>query len=104
MSDDALFSTDDVPQGQVGATERAVRAACKAAALDERDRGAAELAAQLARAVDVGSRVRRDPYAVAAAGRELAAVLQRLRLDPTARAGNDASDIETFLQSLNEAT
>lgn len=98
--DDALFGADEVKDQLIGPTERAVRKALRAAALDTRDEGAAELAAQLARSVDVASRVRRDPYAVAAAGRELSAVLQRLRLDPAARMGNDASAVEDFLSGL----
>lgn len=98
--DAALFGADEVSDGRLGATERAVREALNAAALDKRDHGAAELAAQLARAVDVASTVRRDPYAVAAAGRELQAVLTRLRLDPTARLGNDASNVEGWLAGL----
>lgn len=101
MSDDAaLFGADEVKDQIIGPTERAVRKALKAAALDDRDHGAGELAAQLARAVDVASRVRRDPYAVAAAGRELSAVLTRLRLDPVSRLGNDASAVEEFLAGL----
>ncbi len=98
--DDALFGADEVKDQLIGPTERAVRKALRAASLDTRDEGAAELAAQLARSVDVASRVRRDPYAVAAAGRELSAVLQRLRLDPAARMGNDASAVEDFLSGL----
>lgn len=101
MSEDAaLFGADEVADALIGATEKAVRKSLAAAALDVRDNGVAELAAQLARSVDIASNVRRDPYAVAAAGRELAAVMARLRLDPTARLGNDAGDVATFLQSL----
>lgn len=98
--DDALFDADQVKGGRVMATERAVRKALEAASLDDRDAGVAELAAQLARAVDVAATVRRDPYGVAAAGRELAAVLVRLRLDPVSRLGNDAGELEKFLQGL----
>lgn len=100
QDDGALFGADEVKDKIIGPTERAVRKALQAASLDTRDEGAAELAAQLARSVDVASNVRRDPYAVAAAGRELSAVLQRLRLDPAARMGNDASDVQTFLAGL----
>lgn len=75
------------------ATEAAVRAALVEANLDARDRGTGELAAGLARAVDLGL-ARRDPYAVAAAGRELSTVLARLRMDPESR---DAQDDDPFL-------
>lgn len=101
MSEDAaLFGADEVADALIGPTERAVRSALQGASLDARDHGIAELAAQLARSVDIASNVRRDPYAVAAAGRELSAVLQRLRLDPTSRLGNDAGDVATFLAGL----
>lgn len=46
------------------------------------DQGAVALAVALARAVDRGAH---DPFAVAAAGRELSALLARLRLDPESR-------------------
>ena len=98
--DDALFGADVVRDQIIGATERSVRQSLKAAALDARDHGAGELAAQLARAVDVASSVRRDPYAVAAAARELATVLAALRLTPVARLGNDAGAVEQFLAGL----
>lgn len=101
--DGALFGADDVPAGRTGALERAVRAAVTAACLDDRDKGAGELAAQMARAVDVAANVRRDPYGVAAAGRELRECLIRLRLDPVARLGNDAGGLQTWLDGLNTA-
>lgn len=101
---DALFGVDDQALGgRLGPTERAVRASLKAAALDDRDHGAAELAAQLARAVDVAQGARRDPYGVATAGRELREQLQRLRLDPVARMGNDAGAVQAWLGKLTEA-
>lgn len=104
MSDDtaagALFGVDDVAGGKIGATEAAVRKSLTDAALDTRDHGAGELAAQCARAVDVAANVRRDPYGVAAAARELREQLIRLRLDPVARLGNDAGQLQTFLDSL----
>ncbi|UUW92678.1 hypothetical protein [Pimelobacter simplex] len=98
--EDALFGADEVADAIIGPTEKAVRKALTAAALDDRDHGTAELAAQMARAVDVASRVRRDPYAVAAAGRELAQVLTRLRLDPASRLGGDAGEVAEFLAGL----
>lgn len=94
-----LFGAGDVQTGRLGKVERAVRAAVAAAALDDRDGGAAELAAASARAVDVAV-MRSDPYAVAQAGRELSAQLTRLRLDPQARIGADANSVQTFLDSL----
>lgn len=102
--DGALFGADDVDAGRIGQTERAVRQALKGAQLDDRDHGAGELAAQMARAVDVAANVRRDPYGVAAAGRELRECLIRLRLDPVARLGNDAGDLGKWLAGLNETT
>lgn len=85
MSADSLFDVDELNRGRpVGAVETAVRRSLEAAALDDRDRGAGELAAACARAVDLAGG-RRDPYAVAAAARELRETLNRLKLDPTAR-------------------
>lgn len=105
MTDDALLAVDQVDaHGRLGPTELAVRASLAAGALEDRDAGAGELAAQLARAVDVAQRVRRDPYAVATAGRELREQLARLRLDPVSRDGNDAGELATWLQQLGSAT
>lgn len=103
--DDALFGVEDqaLNAGRMGATEAAVRRSLTAAALDERDKGGAELAAQLARAVDVAQTVRHDPYGVATAGRELREQLTRLRLDPVARLGNDAGAVQAWLGKLTEA-
>lgn len=89
--------------GRLGPTERAVRASLADAALDDRDAGAGELAAQCARAVDL-AHSRRDPYAVAATARELREQLIRLRLDPVARLGNDAGQLAAFLADLSEPT
>jgi hypothetical protein len=89
----------DPPTSAQGRTELAVRSSIAAAHLDNRDGGAAELAAQAARAVDLAHN-RRDPYAVAACVRELREVLTRLRLDPVARLGNDAGEVQRFLESL----
>lgn len=86
-----------------GATERAVRDALKAASLDDRDKGAGELAAQCARAVDL-SIGRRDPYAVAATARELRETLTRLKLDPVAREGADAGEVQSWLEQLGKPT
>lgn len=89
----------DVPAQPRGGVERAVRAAIAEAALDKRDAGAAELAASMARAVDL-AHGRRDPYAVAAAGRELRECLMRLRMDPVSREGNDAGAVQAWLDDL----
>lgn len=83
-----LFDGAPVGRGQVGRVERkvaaSVRAAVAAGSLADVDAGMAALAVELGRAVDSGSR-RGDPYAVAAAARELREALTRLRLEPTAR-------------------
>lgn len=93
----------DVPAQPQGKVERAVRAALAAAALDERDQGAGELAAGCARAVDLALG-RRDPYAVASVARELRETLTRLRLDPVAREGGDAGELGAWLAGLGAAT
>lgn len=89
----ALELDGDVAAGhrKVGRVEHMVAAALTAAVTQgvvdaDLDQGAAALAVSLARAVDMGSR---DPYAVAAAGRELSALLARLRLDPESRASEN---------------
>lgn len=97
---DALFGADEVDNGRIGSTERAVRAALTEAALDERDQGAGEAVAQLGRALDVANNVRRDPYAVAAVARPLLDLLTALRMTPAARQGNDAGQVADFLASL----
>lgn len=82
---------------------RAIDAAVEADVLDPAlDQGAAALAVSLARAVDLGAR---DPYAVAAAGRELSALLARLRLDPESRdpergAGGVAGEAARWLHDV----
>lgn len=98
MSDDALPGLS-VPAGRPGHTQEQVQKAIKAAALDDRDLGMAALAEACARAVDL-AHGRRDPYAVAAAARELRETLMRLKLDPVAREGNDAGGVEKWLQEL----
>lgn len=102
MSADDQLPGLEVPESSAGRVERTVRAALTAAALDTRDHGAGELAAGLARAVDLALN-RRDPYAVAQAGRELRETLTRLRMDPVAREGNDAGALQTFLDGLSAA-
>jgi hypothetical protein len=85
----------------VGPLELAVRKSVQAAALDDRDVAAGELAAQAARFVDLSAK-RRDPFAGAATVRECREQLVRLRLDPTARLGNDAGELARFLEQLAE--
>ena len=92
---------------KVGRVERMVADAIDAAvdrgALDaELDAGASGLAVAMARAVDRGAH---DPYAVAAAGRELAQLLAQLHLTPESRAepagagGGDA--VEDWLKRVS---
>lgn len=88
-----LDLTDDL-RGSAGPVELAARVTIEAAALDRVDTAAAVLAIELGRAVDIGNR-RRDPYAVAAAARELREQLIRLRLDPVSR-GEGADDDNAF--------
>jgi hypothetical protein len=104
VPDGELFPAADADTGRQGPTERAVRAALAAAALDDRDKAAGELAAQHARAVDVAQRVRVDPYGVAAAGQQLLNALVELRMTPKQRLGNDAGELTTWLQGIREPT
>lgn len=92
----------DVPVRQ-GPVELAVRASVEAAQLDDRDKGAGELAAAAARFVDLAGG-RRDPYAGAATVREASLILTRLRLDPESRDGADAGQIERWLERLAQPT
>jgi hypothetical protein len=98
MSDEQLAGLV-VPEQQALRVESAVRKACTAAQLDERDQGAAELAAAAARGVDLALG-RRDPFAVAAAVRELRETLTRLRMDPASREGSDAGEVASWLAQL----
>jgi hypothetical protein len=86
--DEALPGLGDVAATttNAGYLQRHVAAAIVAAELDDRDKGMAHY--------------RRDPYAVAAAARELRETLVRLRMDPASRLGNDAGQVETWLESL----
>lgn len=94
-----------LPAGAQGPVERAVRASIASASLSPLDAGAAELAAAQARAVDAALAGKPNPYAVAAAGRELSTQLARLNLDPASRsvgAGEDAAWAE-FQKGLQNA-
>lgn len=99
MSDEAIPGLA-VDSGPVGIVQRAIRQAVDAAQLDDRDQGMAAAAEAAARAVDL-AHGRRDPYAVAAAVRELRETLIRLRLDPVSRDGQDAGDVEKWLSGLD---
>ena len=98
MSDDTLPGLT-VPEGRAGYCQAQVAAAIEAAQLDDRDKGAGALAIACARAVDL-AHGRRDPYAVAAAARELRETLTRLRMDPVSREGNDAGQVQSWLDQL----
>lgn len=81
---------------RAGSVRAAVRAAAdeaiKRGDLDAVDGAVIAVAVALGQAVDVGL-TRQDPYAVSQAGRDLSAVLARMRLDPVSRgAGGDAFD------------
>lgn len=99
-----LFDGDD----QVGRMRRtpmadAIKAAVESAQLDDRDKGMAQLAIECGYAVDVAQR-RRDPYAVAAAARELRETLIRLQLDPTSRGeGNRGDSFDEWLRGIGTA-
>lgn len=99
-ADDALPGLGEAGQGRAGYLQSAVAKAIEAAQLDDRDKGMGALAEACARAVDL-AHYRRDPYAVAAAARELRETLTRLRMDPVSREGADAGQVEQWLQSLD---
>lgn len=102
MSADEQLPGLQVDAGKAGYCQTMVAAAVDAASLDDRDKGMGALAIACARAVDL-AQVRRDPYAVASAARELRETLTRLRMDPAARVGADAGNVEKWLAGL-EAT
>jgi len=81
------------------AVRRSLRAAADAQLVGELDAAAGALAAGCARAIDFGLK-RRDPYAVAAAARELRETLIRLKLDPTSRMADGDSDLTTLMREL----
>lgn len=97
-----LFDGEVVGRGPARRLELAVEATLKHATetgvLGELDVALAGLALELARACDQGTR-RFDPYAVAAAGRELREVLARLKLDPSARPV-DVDGFEELVKAL----
>lgn len=98
-----LFDGELVGRGTPGRTENWVRGAIAVAEerglLGELDKGLAGLAVELAAACDMGRR-RYDPYAVAAAGRELREVLSRLKLDPSARTTGERDAFSELVEKL----
>jgi hypothetical protein len=100
-ADQPMIDGLDVPAHRQGPVELAVRSSVEAAQLDDRDKGAGELAAAAARFVDLAGG-RRDPFAGAATVRECSMILTRLRLDPESRDGADAGQIEAWLARLAE--
>lgn len=87
---------------------RAIDSGVEAGVVDAQlDAGTAALAVATARAVDRGAH---DPYAVAAVCRELAQLLDALRLTPAAReapgsrAGGTAGGTEAWLRGLAQPT
>jgi hypothetical protein len=96
---DTLLGDGDVRR-PIGSVEAAVRRSVEAAGLPASDEGAGALATACAKAVDVGNR-RLDPYAVAAAARELREQLIRLRLDPASRDDGSGGDVEWFRRLMS---
>lgn len=99
MSADEQLDGLEVPASRAGPTQTAVTQAIEAAALDERDKGMGSLAIACARAVDL-AQYRRDPFAIAAAARELRETLVKLRMDPQTRFGADAGQAPEWLTAL----
>lgn len=86
------------------AIDKAIRAARADASLVDVDAGAYTLARELARIVDYSAAVKHDPYAVAAASRELREVLHALRLTPRSRDTAGVGDLEQLLTELAKPT
>lgn len=86
------------------AVDRAILAAIKSGLLETADAGAYTLARELARTIDYASSVKREPYAVATASRELREVLAALKLTPASRAGAGAGELEQLLEQLLKPT
>lgn len=94
-----LLAKGDVDR-PVRRVEQGVLKAVEAAHLDDRDAGMAALAVECGAAVDVAQR-RLDPFAVAAAARELRETLIRLKLDPVSRDGG-GDDLDELLRQLGD--
>jgi len=91
-----LFALPAPAAAKAGAVELATRRALDVAQLAPALEGLAELAIAAAKAVDVASR-KADPYAIAAAGRELRETFAKLGIGavavPTAGAGDDLAGL-----------
>lgn len=82
--------------------DTAVRAAYAAGVVDkDLDAATVALARTLARATDAQAEAG-NPWAVAALARELRTVLERLRLDPSARGVGDRDEFAEFLRDLSK--
>lgn len=68
------------------------------------DAAAIALARTLARATDQQATPDGNAWAVAALARELRTLLERLRLDPTARGAGDRDEFAEFLSDLAKPT
>jgi len=79
-----------------------VLAARRAGILEPTDDALAIVAVELARSVDRAARIKPDPYAVAAAGRELRVVLVELGLSPASRKPVASDPLQDFLDSLDD--
>lgn len=102
-SAEPLFVLPGGRRGRVeAALERAITAARRDRALTDADAGAVALARAQARGVD-GAEAGRNPWALAALGRELRETLIRLRLDPVAR-GPGRESVAEFLAALAQPT
>jgi hypothetical protein len=95
-----LTGLDSGPAFMVeAAVRRSLKAASEAGLVGELDAAVGALAAGCARAVDHGLK-RHDPYAVAAAARELRETLVRLKLDPLSRDTGDDDDFGRLMREI----
>lgn len=90
-----LFALPSSPPAGAGPVELATRRALAAAKLPATSEGLGELAIAAAKAVDVASR-RADPYAIAAAGRELRETFGRIGMGAAAPAAGDGLPGDMF--------
>jgi hypothetical protein len=102
-SPEPLFGLPAGRKGRVeAALDKAIAAARQAGNLSDVDGAAITLARAQARGVDAAEGGR-NPWALAALGRELRETLIRLRMDPVSRGGNRES-IAEFLAALGRPT
>lgn len=102
---DALLADPGAGKRRVElAIDKAVRRAQRDGLLAEVDAGAYTLARELARTVDYAAAVKHDPYAVAAASRELREALAALKLTPKARDNATVGELEELLSGLLKPT